>query len=318
VSTPSHDGSDRQSEALDSTTTDPLPGSAEPGTDVVLARHATAVVARSGPTAIADDSWDDLLTPGTRGPVVRHAVLKPRRIRVAVAAVLVGLGVVAAVPIVLNPRPTATLRAEPPAQPSDAAGPGFVSDPAVTTSPVEPMSTGRAASPGPSGRTIPRVAAAGATNPDGTNQSQAGVTTAPTTQALGSVTIEAETGVLTGSARVLNGYSGASGGKLVRGIGGWDEDDGSTGTLTLNGIVIPAAANYVITIHYVNLIPVLDIRALISVSAATSVWVEFDWESSCCDTATITMNIPAGTRSITVANTTGLGPWIDKVVISQA
>jgi hypothetical protein len=129
------------------------------------------------------------------------------------------------------------------------------------------------------------------------------------------LTIEAETGQLTGSAWVWDGYPNASGGLIVRNLGNWG---GTPGTLTLNEIVFPNEANYTITIHFVHPNGETNRSARVTVSGVPTVTVNFTApDSSCCFTQAFTINIPAGTRSIKFENPETHSPSIDNVVITR-
>jgi hypothetical protein len=266
-----------------------------------LSRSKVSDPARPGPTALADDSWDD-------SPAIDAGTVPPRRptaLRgrhwIALILVLAAVGALASTPFVPGTRPAASVYARP------GGSSTYVNE--ATPVPVENATPVPSSPPMSTGHVVKEAPGANSASPGGS--STAGGTSFTT------VTLEAENGVLTGSASILNGYPGASGAKIVYRVGDWD--DTSPGTLTLNGIVFPAAANYTMTIYYVNLIPQLPIRAQITVSGTSPFWIDFhDWNVNCCRTAAVTLAVPAGSRSITVGNATGRAPWIDKIVISRA
>ena len=283
----------------------------KPGT--ALARRPSMDIVRAGPTAVAEDSWDDSALPvlvgaGVGGRHVRHS---SRRVWVVVVAVLIGLGAIAAVPFVLNAGLQPTPQAVPDQLPTELDEPpdDSVPEPIVVKSP-EPLSTGRAATPKPTPTRTPTA-----------NATQAAQTTAeppapPPPPPFTTLTIEAESGQLTGSAWVSDGYSAtASGGLIVRNLGNWG---GTPGTLTLNATVFPNQANYTITIHFVHPNGEENRTAQVTVSGVATVTVNFTAQNNgCCFAQAVTINIPAGTRSIRFENPTGHAPSIDKVVITR-
>jgi hypothetical protein len=284
----------------------------KPGT--ALARRPSTDIVRVGPTAVAEDSWDDPALPVLAGVGIggRHVRASSRRVWVVVVAVLIGLGAIAAVPFVLNAGPQrAAPQAVPDQLPTELDEPpaGFVPEPIVVKSP-EPLSTGRAATPKPTPTQTPTA-----------NANQAAQTTTeppapPPPPPFTTLTIEAEGGQLTGSAWVSDGYSAtASGGLIVRNLGNWG---GTPGTLTLNGIVFPNQANYTITIHFVHPNGEANRTARVTVSEVPTVMVNFTAQNNgCCFAQAAIINIPAGTRSIRFENPTGHAPSIDKVVITR-
>ena len=283
----------------------------KPGT--ALVRRPSASIVRAGPTAVAEDSWADSALPVLAGAGIggRHVRSSSRRIWVVVIAVLIGLGAIAAVPFVLAAGPEPATQAVPDQLPTELDEPqaGFVPESIVVKSP-EPLSTGRAATPKP---TPTRTPTANATQAAQMTPSPPAPPPPPPFTIL---TIEAESGQLSGSAWVSDGYSAtASGGLIVRNLGNWG---GTPGTLTLNEIVFPNQANYTITIHFVHPNGETDRTAQVTVSGVATVTVNFTaQDNSCCFAQAVTINIPAGARSIRFENPTGHAPSIDKVVITR-
>jgi hypothetical protein len=277
-----------------------------PGTALVLARRPSTDLVRSGPTVLAEDSWDDSAVPVSGGS--RQLRMPSRRVWIAIAAVLVGLGSIAAVPFALTSAPEPAAQAEPSLLPTelDEPPPGFVPASAVATTPV-PMSTGRGATPAPKPSSqVPVVVNSSGLPTTEPNQPAPPPPFEP-------LTIEAESGDPDGSAWVWDGYPNASGGLIVRNLGDWG---GTPGTLTLAGIVFPNQADYTITIHFVHPNGEQNRSATVTVSGVPGVTVNFTApNSNCCYTQAVTINIPAGTRSITVANPTDHSPSIDRIVI---
>ncbi len=285
---------------------------ATPGTAVVLARRPASDVVRPGPTAFAEDSWDDTPepVPDSSSLAGRRAQMPSRRTWVVLVAVLIGLGAVAAVPLVLSSQPKAPLAAPPDGSPTalDEPPPGFVPDPSFAQS-TAPLAVGGSATPAPSPSPSPNQGQAA--NP--TTESTTGPPDAPPFEPL---TIEAESGTTTGTAHIWVDYQGVSGLNLVRNLGNWG---GTPGTLTLNGIVFPSDGTYTITIYFVHPDGEVNRSAQLTVSGVEPVvTVEFVGNSNCCQVTAVNVAIPEGTRSITFANEISHAPSIDKVVIARA
>ena len=153
-------------------------------------------------------------------------------------AVLTGLGAAIGVPFVLSSQPSAPTAAldESPTE-LDEPPPGLIPTSTNVQSPT-PMSTGGSATPARSPSPSPRL------RPP-TRRSRA---PAPHRRPFEPLTIEAETGMTTGSAHIWDNYLGTSV-DMVRNLGNWG---GTPGTLTLNEIVFPNDAEYTITIYFVH------------------------------------------------------------------
>lgn len=134
------------------------------------------------------------------------------------------------------------------------------------------------------------------------------------------ITIEAEAGsptiVLTGSAAVA-GDDRASGGKIVTGLG----DRGGAappGTLRFSGLTLPSAGTYRIAIHYTNDENHGTRSAVISVSGADAMTVNFPGGPKCCSVRTVDVSLAAGVHTITISNPSDLAPSVDKIVLSRS
>jgi hypothetical protein len=142
----------------------------------------------------------------------------------------------------------------------------------------------------------------------------------PTTPPFVALTFEAEAGAprvtLGGSAFVFD-YPGASNGKVVRNLGNWNMGAGP-GSLQLNDVVIPVAGTYVITISFVHPDNETNRGAVLTVSGVAPVDVSFTGSSTCCGIKKVSVVIPAGTHTITLANPTGRAPSIDRIVIGKS
>jgi hypothetical protein len=251
---------------------------------------------RPGPAVLDADSWEEHEDPE---PIVetyegrrRAAASTSLRAWVVLAAVLIGLGAVVAIPLALFARrdhsepaaaetTTASLQAS-----ADATTPGTGLVPA-TGAPARPTTTRPPAST---------------------------TTTTRTSAAAFSVTLEAEGAALSGSAWATN-YDGASGGRIVRNVGNWD---GNPGTVKFS-VTLPAAGSYVITMWYVHLDGEQTRSAQISVSGADPVTRAFTGSATCCQSGSLPpISLAAGVHTVTIGNPTGHSPSIDKIAIARA
>ena len=285
---------------------------AAPGTAVVLAVPHTSDVVRPGPTAFAEDSWDETPDPVPDAPSLagRRAQMPSRRTWVVLVAVLIGLGAVAAMPFVLRSQPKAPVATLPGGSPTavDEPPPGSVPNPSFGQS-TGPLAAGGSATPAPSQSASPSQGQAA-------NPTVQSTTDSPIAPPFEPLTIEAESGTTAGSAQVWVDYGGVSGLNLVRNLGNWG---GTPGTLTLSGIVFPSDGNYTITIYFVHPDGETNRSAQMTVSGVEPVvTVEFVGNSTCCQVTTVNVAIPEGTRSITFANEVSHSPSIDKIVIAKA
>jgi hypothetical protein len=244
------------------------------------------------------DSWEEHEGPG---PIVetyegRRRAAAPKSIRrwVVLAAVLVGLGAVVAIPLALFAR-------------RDHSEPA-TADTATRSQPTSADGT----TPGTG-----LVPATGASARPMTTRPPASTTTATTTRtsvAAFSMTLEAEGAALSGSAWATN-YDGASGGRIVRNVGNWD---GNPGTVKFS-VTLPAAGSYVITMWYVHLDGEQTRSAQITVSGVDPVTRTFTGSSTCCERASLpAMSLAAGLHTVTISNPTGHAPSIDKIAIARA
>ncbi len=110
-------------------------------------------------------------------------------------------------------------------------------------------------------------------------------------------------------------YNGASGGKIVRNIGDWG-DQQADGTLTFTGVTVPAAGTYTLTFYYVHIDNASTRTAFITVSGAAPVAVTVVGGSGCCASKAISVSLLAGSNTIVFGNPGGHAPSIDKIVIS--
>ena len=133
------------------------------------------------------------------------------------------------------------------------------------------------------------------------------------------VTIEAESGsptvILTGSA-VVESDERASGGQIVTKLGN-SGNGGEPGTVQINGISLPGAGTYRISIHYANP-DASHSAAVIAVTGAEPTTVNFTGNRKCCGVRTFDVTLGGGSHVLTITNATGPAPSIDRIVVSRA
>jgi hypothetical protein len=271
-------------------TADGADRSPEPAPDDWLAGSTLEPVVpavRPGPAVLDADSWEHAAPDATVETYEgrRRASGRSVRMWLVLASVLLGLGAVVAIPLALVTRP-------------DRATPT-----AATTTSAQPTA----------GDTTPGLSLVPATG-----AAPAPTTRPPTTRGTPpfSVTLEAEArGVQLGGSAWVDGYPGASGGKIVRNVGKWT---GNPGTVRFT-VTLPAAGAYVITIWYVHIDGEQTRSAQISVSGVDPVTRSFTGSSTCC--ASLALNpitLSEGLHTVTIANPTGRAPSIDKISIARA
>ena len=122
------------------------------------------------------------------------------------------------------------------------------------------------------------------------------------------LTFEAEAGPPTVKRRGadVETLAGASGGKVVRFVGG-------SGEVEIRGVAFTGAGTYRITIYYAS-----DAagKAVVSISNASPLTVSFASQSACCATGAVDVALPSGQRTITISGVTS-GVAIDRVVITR-
>jgi hypothetical protein len=125
---------------------------------------------------------------------------------------------------------------------------------------------------------------------------------------------EAEAGLpavkLLGSAEVA-AMTGASGGQVVRNLGKWST--GQPGSVQLR-VNFPVTGTYRVALSYVA--EAVAGQATLVVSGTGPYPVVFPVGSGCCPVVTVEVTIVAGARSLTVSNSTGPLPAIDRIVIT--
>ena len=89
------------------------------------------------------------------------------------------------------------------------------------------------------------------------------------------------------------------------------------GTLVLHGLEAPAAGTYRITIYFTHPGRAGNRTALVTVDAVPPVTVSFSGGPNCCSSRSIDVSLAAGPHTISLANSTGEAPAIDRVVVSR-
>ena len=134
------------------------------------------------------------------------------------------------------------------------------------------------------------------------------------------VTIEAESGsptvILAGSA-VVESDDRASGGQIVTKLGNGG-DGTQPGTIQINGISVPSSGTYRISIHYANWDVTGHSSAVVAMTGAEPMTVNFTGSKKCCGVRTIGVTLAAGPHGLTITNATGVAPSIDRIVVSRA
>jgi hypothetical protein len=200
-------------------------------------------------------------------------------------------------------------------RPPGLTGPGVIfsyppdgSEPSASGSPTvkpsvkpSPGATGRAAPPAPVGGlpTTPTIPNSPDNPPPAPPPIPPGAIASP----------EAETGTLGGTARVRN-VSAASGGQVVGNLG-----NSSANTLTMNGISVPTAGSYRLTIFYIA--GNGQRFATLTVNGTATQLITFagtaDW--STVASVTVTVDLKAGGNSLQFGNSTSWAPDIDRVSV---
>jgi hypothetical protein len=225
-----------------------------------------------------------------------------RRPPLVVFAVLAGLGLAVAVPLVMVSLP-----------PRDDAGTG----PVLSSAGGAPLvvgsgsSTPEVSTPSPIEQRAPHSSAA---MPSRVTPSRVPPPT-PGPPAFTPVTYEAEAAgnTLSGSAWVTT-YPGASGGSIVRNIGDWGS--AADGSLRFNSVLVPAGAVYSLTFRYVDIDNERNRTAVITVPGSAPIEVTVAGGSVCCALATVNVPLKQGQNSITFTNPIGHAPSIDNIVIA--
>jgi hypothetical protein len=112
-------------------------------------------------------------------------------------------------------------------------------------------------------------------------------------------------------------YPGASGGRIVKNIGAWG-NPGGPGALRFTDVRVPAAGAYTVTLFYVHVNGDKTRTIVISVSGSDPIRVAVTGGSSCCSRHDVTVRLPAGANTISLANAGGHAPAIDKITVGPA
>jgi hypothetical protein len=84
----------------------------------------------------------------------------------------------------------------------------------------------------------------------------------------------------------------------------------------LHGFQAPVAGTYRITIYFTHPGRAGNRTALVAVDGAPSATVSFSGGPICCSGRSINVSFVAGPHTISLANSTGEAPAIDRVVVS--
>ena len=279
-------------------------------------RHSTrlgsrrSLLRRRGPVPLADDSWDDTLA------IPRPQIEAPRgrtgRYRWVIAAGGIGSIVVLAT-LAVAPTP-GFVAPDTPSHGSTEdgavqAGPGMA---ALHSMPASPSDT---PSDGSTGAAPPFSADAGDSSGPGTGPGGSSGPPPPTGTTLPppALVVEAESGILAGSA-VVTADASASGGAYVGGIGDWGE--GGPGSLVFASVNLPSTGTWRLTIYFLNAGPKGPRHGTVAVSGASPSGLLFAGSSGCCSTRTLDLSVSAGAHSVTITNPDDMGPSIDRLTFT--
>jgi hypothetical protein len=123
--------------------------------------------------------------------------------------------------------------------------------------------------------------------------------------------LEAEDGMLSGGA-LAQACSTCSGGQRVGFLGNGGSYNGTIEFV----VTVPASGAYVVTLNYTNDDPATRLARL-SVNAAAGASIRFPWTGSWETPAPIdvTLNLSAGSNSLTIGNSAGKAPSVDSIVL---
>ena len=255
-----------------------------------------------GPDPLEADTWGVPPVASTSAAYSgRHHTASSRsRLRLAIAAGVVGAVVVIATSMLLSGSPA-------PVPPAAAIDPDHGDQLPPSSAPQDSAGVSISASPTAVPTTSRPVVPTVKPTPK-----------PPPVKPFTPLSFEAEAGMPTvalGGSAWVDGYDGASNGKIVRNVGDWGMR-GGPGSVRFNGVTFPTSATYVLSISYVHPDNEPTRSAQITVSGLDPVTVSFDGSSKCCAVKKVSLVIPAGTRTITISNSRDRAPAIDKIVIS--
>jgi hypothetical protein len=290
---------------------------------------------RPGPVPLPGDSWD--VVPSDAQPSPRPASNHRRRWSprtIGILAVAIGVVVVAGIwllPVAALPRSyggPSGAGTDPDTVGATRAGPAPVASgvalvPGVGSAAGAPGTAGGpAGSPpgggsGPRGDSGPGPGSGSTTSNGGGPPSGVGSPTEtpdPTFAPFTELGYEAEAGLpavkLLGAAEVV-AFAGASGGQAVCYIGDWG--DATPGSLQLR-LNIPATGTYRVALSYVA--EAVAGHATLVVTGSGPYPVTFPAGSNGIAVTTVDVQIVAGARNLTLSNSTGPVPLIDRLVIT--
>ena len=287
---------------------------------------------RPGPVPLPGDSWDVVPSeaqPSLRPPSNHRRRWSPRTI--GILAVAIGVVVVAGIwllPVAALPGPYggplaagrdpdtvgATRGGPAPVASGVALVPGVGSASGAPGTSAGPDSDAGSGSGGPSGSRSGTGSGSGTSTGGPPGGATPTGTPDPTFAPFTELGYEAEGGLpavkLLGAAEVV-AFAGASGGQAVCYIGDWD--DATPGSLQLR-LNIPATGNYRVAVSYVA--EAVTGRATLVVAGSGPYPVAFPAGSNGIAVTTVDVQIVAGARILTLSNSTGPVPLIDKFVIT--
>ncbi|MFI5914512.1 hypothetical protein [Dactylosporangium sp. NPDC051541] len=176
-----------------------------------------------------------------------------------------------------------------------------------------PAGQSPALSPAPSASS----SAAGPTTapPEGTATS--GPTGAPKPVRFGPVTIEAEAaGNAIGGSAWVDRYPGASGGRIVRNLGDWDDRRGP-GILRFEDVSVPATGTYTVTVFHVNIDNEPRRTLVVAVNDEQARSFALRGGSTCCTASTLRLDLRKGRNTIAFGNPSGHAPSLDRIVVAR-
>lgn len=238
-----------------------------------------------------------------------------RRLAGTVAVILAGLGLTAGVPVGL----VALVPNFDPGPPPDNRTSGSLALPNGPTpagSPSTGPSTGPTTDPTTGPTVGPTTGGAGGTSSGTLRSSVSTPSKTPARTQLGPVPYEAEADTTTvgGSAWVYP-YPNASGGHLVRNVGDWHSRRGP-GWLRFNAVAVPVDGTYALTIHAAHLDGEPARTVVIATDSGGSHTIVVAAGSRCCATVTVPVRLRKGANRVTLSNSRGRAPAIDRIVVS--
>jgi hypothetical protein len=263
----------------------------------------------AGPPLLNDDTWVEIDPGGEIYQGRRRATVPSKRRLVVIALILGGLAAIVLIPLSM----TSLLGVNDTAEPATTQP--FV-PPSDVALPEPPVFTPGLETPTPTASAIPTRTAPPRTTrrPRPTTSRPPNPPPAP----FGPLSLEAEGPSATreGSTIVWN-YDNASGGQIVGRVGDWDTPAGP-GTVRFNGVAIPANGTYTIRIHFVHVNGEPNRTGVVTITGLSPITTSFQGNDDCCSVKTLSVALTTGTKTITISNSNGHGPALDRIVISRS